>query len=191
MLTSFQCDVVAYVGDGDVYCPECAEKRARADGATDEDLDANVETMFIRFHGIIDPEVTDLSPIIRYTAEDEWPEGLSCGDCGGEIIEPAEDYCPEHEGWRVDGEAYCETARDDGTDLTECSFSDVDPNPPRVRWVPCGVCGARDGERCDTERHHAAEEHREVDPDALDNVDNDAWEAYHFAGGPVPPGGES
>lgn len=60
-----------------------------------------------------------------------------------------------------------------------------------VRWVPCTVCGARDGERCDTERHHAAEEGREVDPDALDDVDNAAWEAYWFAGGPLPPGGES
>jgi len=149
MLTAFQCDVVAYIGDGDVYCPACAVKRSTVDGVDPERVD--VDGMFVHFFEILDPEVTGLSPVIRYTAEDEWPGGLYCGDCGDEITKPAEDYCTVHEDWRdmgVDGEpvSHCSAVKDYGDE--ECSFPDtVDPNPPVPRWVPCRYCGARDGER--------------------------------------------
>ena len=102
MLTAFQCDVVAYLGDGEVYCPECAPDQELGEGTYND-------------HGII-----------RYTADEEWPEGLSCGGCGAEIVEPGEDYCSAHDSWRAytDSEqATCEAVLQDG-DLVDdpCSF---------------------------------------------------------------------
>ena len=88
MLTSFQCEVVAYVGDGDLYCPDCAPE------AIGEDLED--------------------AGLIRYTVDEEFPGGLWCGECGAEIAEPAEDYCTEHGAWRayLDGEEqdYCDAS---------------------------------------------------------------------------------
>lgn len=117
MLTAFQVDVVAYMGDGEVYCPDCVPS---------------------------DQDCTD-NAMIRYSAEESWPEGLNCGECHAEIVEPSEDYCQEHMAWRVwdaDGAGnYCDAGEGD------CRFpDDLDTNPPVPRWVPCGSCGARDGE---------------------------------------------
>ena len=92
--------------------------------------------------------------LCRYTVEDEWPGGLWCGGCGAEIVEASEDYCTAHDAWRVEppewwvGPPYCDYVRDPQEEAVECQFPDtVDPNPPVPRWVPCGSCGARDGER--------------------------------------------
>ena len=62
---------------------------------------------------------------------------------------PGEDYCTAHDAWRrysPDATA-CENSDEDGDGDDPCSFPDVDSNPPQVRWVPCGTCGAGDGER--------------------------------------------
>jgi len=77
MLTAFQCEVVAYVGDGDVYCPDCALEHVELEGQTLSER-----------------------AIIRYTLDEEFPGGAWCGACGDELVEPAEDYCTAHESWR-------------------------------------------------------------------------------------------
>jgi hypothetical protein len=97
MLTSFQCEVVAYLGDGDIYCPECAPDIDLGEGSFND-------------HGLI-----------RYTVEEEWPGGLWCGECGGEIVEPNEDYCTEHDAWRY-------YSREDGEYLNVCDHVANAPN---------------------------------------------------------------
>lgn len=82
MLTVAQCEVVAYIGDGFIVCPECARDRV----GRDEDSEcwplAKIEA------GLPAYEVEGLSPIIEYTASSEFEEGLWCEDCGTEIVEP-------------------------------------------------------------------------------------------------------
>ena len=137
MLTGFQVEVVGYITDGGVICP-----------------DHVLDTAF-------DGPASDHA-IIRYTAEEQWPEGLTCDECGNEIVEAADDYCTAHDAWRSatgeddEGEfSYCENADvDQRNEPTRgCNFPDVDPNPPASRWVPCSVCGAGDGERHDPAKH--------------------------------------
>lgn len=159
MLTSFQCDVVAYMGDGFVVCPKCAEERARAilnvpDGDEVERVDA--DGLFLHLYGILPWEETGLSPIIRYSAEESWgQDGLECDDCYTEIVEPDPDYCREHDSYRRDSRSrYCDAAAEGGEfaevlrRARECSLADLEPpkNRPVPRWVPCSSCGARDGE---------------------------------------------
>ena len=141
MLTSFQTRTVAYVPQdaGVVECAECFHIRLEGGDLTE-----------------------GATPLSRYEAEKSFPEGLSDAE-GHEIVEPAEDYCRAHDGWREHPYQeplpdYCENAETIGGEPTgqDCDFpgdDEVDPNPPKVRWVPCSVCGARDGERCDLAKH--------------------------------------
>lgn len=91
MLTSYQCEVVAFIGDGFIVCADDGHKR----------LDQG--------------EAEGLQPLIRYTVDDEFPEGLNCEDCGEEITEPAEDYCQAHDSWRAwnrgKGRGWCDSAQ--------------------------------------------------------------------------------
>ena len=147
MLTAFQCEVVAYLGDGDIYCPGCAYNRADyVTGDFDQVPQRVVHDALAHY---------DLQPLIRYTVDDEWPGGLWCSECGAEIVEPSEDYCQRHDDWRHEDNSdgtparFCEHVWQNGQDgFTDgCRFPDtVDPNPPVSRWVPCGTCGATDGE---------------------------------------------
>lgn len=155
MLTGFQCETIAYASEnGEIVCVECAERDAEDRGAGEL---VDVDSLFIHHYGVLDPETSRYAPCIRYSLEESYPEGLSCGDCGKEIIEPAEDLCTYHGAWRR--ERYprptarsCEEA-DSLEEAHNCSFPDADLNPPRSRWTPCSVCGARDGERCDLSKH--------------------------------------
>lgn len=126
MLTAFQCEIVAYIGDGDVYCPGCATGRVRPDIEIEGDADEDA------IHEQ-DYEDAGLGAIIRYTAEDEWPGGLWCGDCGDEIVEPSEDYCTEHDGW------YAGTGRDDAGEFKYCDHADVNERQEEVRG--CAFAG--------------------------------------------------
>lgn len=132
MLTSFQCSTVAYTDEfGELFCPECAEKRAN--GAPRVDLDG----LFLHLYGVLDPEATGLSPVIQYALDEEaaargesypWDEAdgldhaecepsIDCDECGKELVG---EYHYGHEG--------------------------IEPrNVPVPRWVPCR-CGAGDGE---------------------------------------------
>lgn len=79
MLTGYQCQVVAFVGDGYIICPECAYERGVEAG--DEDTRAKAEL------GL--KNALDLSPMIEYTASSEFgDEGLYCEDCHAQIVEP-------------------------------------------------------------------------------------------------------
>ena len=100
MLTAFQCEVVAYLGEGELYCPDCAPHIDLGGGAY---LD---------------------HALIRYTVDEEFPGGAWCGNCEEEIVEPAEGYCTEHDAWdEGDGKGRCSLAAfygyDDGAD---CRF---------------------------------------------------------------------
>jgi len=157
MLTSFQCDVVAYTVDGEILCPSCAEADAVGNGLVDEDGEVqrvNADGLFIHYYGILDPE-HGYGPVIRY-ALDEEPCGYDCDRCGATISEPDQDFCIVHESWHSgetdSGIRYCDQAMlaPEATEADDpCSFLDeeVDPNPPLPRWGPCSGCGARDGER--------------------------------------------
>lgn len=135
MLTSFQCDTVAYIGDGFVVCPDCAAKRA-ADIAGVEIEDAprtELHGLFLHLYGVIDPEVSGLEPVIRYSAEESWPEGLGCEDCSTTIVEPDPDTCTYHGSsrrWRRSGveSRVCENV-ERLEDARDCKWR---PEPPAL-----------------------------------------------------------
>jgi hypothetical protein len=155
MLTSFQASPIAYwpldgeYDDGPV-CPDCADREAGGRTAQDEGQD--VDELMIHYYGT----PAGFQPSSRYAVEDRYPEGIDCVRCGAVIVEPEEDYCQAHDAWYAgtstddagDDFRYCEDADtsnvEDGIDT--CLFPDTDPNPPVPRWVPCGSCGAGDGE---------------------------------------------
>lgn len=80
MLTAAQCEVVAFIGDGFIVCPECARDRVGRDEEGECFEIAKAEAGYDNDSG--------LSPIIEYTASSEFEEGLWCEDCGTEIVEP-------------------------------------------------------------------------------------------------------
>jgi len=152
MLTSFQASPIAYWADTvpDVtqgegpYCSECADALA-GDAVESGDHDE----LFIHYYNT----PAGFQPASRYGMEDAYPEGIDCIRCGAEIVEPGEDYCSEHGGERsynADGTPAqsCEYGEEPNLagDGERCRFPSTDPNPPIPRWVPCGSCGARDGE---------------------------------------------
>jgi hypothetical protein len=67
MLTGFQVEVVAYLGDGAIYCPECVD---------DQEL----------------PGTKNEAALIRYTVDEEFACGLSCDSCGAEIVDSDHDW---------------------------------------------------------------------------------------------------
>ena len=67
MLTGFQVEVVAYLGDGAIYCPDCVD---------DHEL----------------PGSKNEAALVRYTVEEEWPCGLSCDSCMNEIVDSDHDW---------------------------------------------------------------------------------------------------
>ena len=76
MLTGYQCETVAYIGDGFVVCRECAVKQSSELSIEKAD------------RGLVN--TSGLDPISRFSAEEEWSfEGLYCEDCGTEIVEPS------------------------------------------------------------------------------------------------------
>lgn len=81
MLSAYGATVVAFVGDGFVIHDHCARERYSA-------LTVDKAERGLANTG-------DLSPLIRYAAESEWPEGLTCDHCGEWIVEPNDDYDPE------------------------------------------------------------------------------------------------
>ncbi len=99
MLTNYQIERVGYLTDGDVICRDCAVK----DYAVSEDANYTVEELEELGWGEDDQELEttlEVSALDRYSAEENWPQGLSCGDCGTEIVETDSDYCIAHDGWR-------------------------------------------------------------------------------------------
>lgn len=107
MLTTGQCRVAAYLTDGDVVCVECGEKRLKLDR---EQMIENRLDQYEKEHGsaptywrqnrleeevdrLIQEEMNEqgLEPLIQYTldSEESWQtDGLYCGDCGTELVEP-------------------------------------------------------------------------------------------------------
>lgn len=117
MLTSYQSEIIAYLADGALYCAECG-------AAADEEV----------------------MPLIRYSVEEEWPEGAYCDGCGETIADPDPEYCVAHQNWATRHDDYGRPVACDQNDGDDCIFVPAEPNPPAARWVPCGACGARDGE---------------------------------------------
>lgn len=67
MLTAYQAETVAFIGDGLVVCYDCGHKRLDQGGG----------------------DADGLAPYSRYSVDEEWAEdGLECEDCRGEIVEP-------------------------------------------------------------------------------------------------------
>ena len=63
MLTALQCQTIAYMRDGAIVCPRCADAPSLNSG--------------------------DLKPVIRYEAEEyAGADGLYCDRCTREIVEP-------------------------------------------------------------------------------------------------------
>lgn len=155
MLTGFQIERIGYLADGEFLCRPCVvdeyEELEAGDGQESQSLDA--------MSWAEDDEAVETvlghTPYDRYSLDESFPEGLDCGRCGREIVEAAEDYCRNHDSWRAfdpeQGELQvCEAGIED----EDCEFpSDVNPNPPVPRWVPCGICGAGDGQPHDEQRH--------------------------------------
>lgn len=56
MLSGYQCEIIAYVGDGEIICRKCAV--AQESSVTIEKLDAGLSAC------------TDLSPLIRYSVDE-------------------------------------------------------------------------------------------------------------------------
>jgi hypothetical protein len=107
MLTASQCIVAAYMTDGDVICPDCARTRLNFDGnqvladlreeaeekkgsplswSEDRDLEQNVNDQERDAE-----EAAGLQPLIQYDLDSDetfQADGLTCGDCGCELVEP-------------------------------------------------------------------------------------------------------
>ena len=149
MLTGFQAEVIAFGTDGGFVCAKHIESEFAAEIEDNEnywDAIADLE------------ELSGQQAYSRYSLDEAFPEGLNCDDCGDELVEPADDYCTAHDSWRItDSGDKCESA--DGAEWADdehdpCSFpADTDPNPAVARWVPCGTCGAGDGEPHDLTKH--------------------------------------
>jgi hypothetical protein len=113
MLTAGQCRVVAYMTDGDIICADCADK-LKEDALTElgMDFDTMSDRALAKYeaeHGKpslwardriyrdVENEVDavtekhlDLTPLIQYDldSDDDFQQnGLSCGDCGTELVE--------------------------------------------------------------------------------------------------------
>jgi ribosomal protein S27AE len=135
MLTSFQASPVAYWADqvDDVdhgsgpYCGDCADHLA---GGLEESGDHDE----LMIHYYRTPR--GFQPASRYGVEEAYGcYGVDCERCGEPIVEP------DH-GWLDAGEECPECGHVVELDEHEA----FDPNPPVPRWVPCGSCGAGDGE---------------------------------------------
>lgn len=109
MLTSGQCVIAAYLTDGDVICPSCADKRIDFDYEVKvgEALDAFEERegrspTWSEEHDIEKKvkearrqaeEDADLRPLIQYDldSDETWHnDGLYCGNCGEVLVEPCD-----------------------------------------------------------------------------------------------------
>jgi hypothetical protein len=108
MLTTGQCQVAAYLTDGDVICTDCAEHRInfneedRYDELVDEEPGDEVPSWHrareLRKQAEAErrerEEAEGLRPLIQYELDSDecWQEdGLTCGDCGAILVEPYED----------------------------------------------------------------------------------------------------
>lgn len=111
MLTSGQCVIAAYLTDGDVICVDCANKvlpdaetliEERTNEAASELGEGESLSWSERreIREAVEQEVREaeenegLRPLIQYEldSDETWnEEGLYCGDCGKELVEPYED----------------------------------------------------------------------------------------------------
>ena len=87
MLSAYSAEVVGLIGDGFVIHPHCAHEQygEASDGEPAESVAVSRAEQGLS-------NSLDLTPLIRYTAESEWPEGLTCDNCMEWIVEPGEDY---------------------------------------------------------------------------------------------------
>lgn len=105
MLSANQCIITAYLTDGDIICPECANKRVPVtqeqlyngavlaleieQGQNASGWEEWILTQWVcgEWEKIL--ESMNLRPIIQYTLDSEFSEdGAVCGDCGCILIEP-------------------------------------------------------------------------------------------------------
>jgi hypothetical protein len=107
MLTSGQCVIAAYLTDGDIICPDCAEKLIPV---TVEQLNEGARWSLeieqkrdIYSHEKWDcadwaratyaalEEAVGIQPLIQYSLDSEFSDGgASCGDCGCILVEADE-----------------------------------------------------------------------------------------------------
>lgn len=88
MLSGFQIERIAYLGEGEVICRDCAI--AQLEEPVADELDAT--TTWMDDDEIIET-ATDLRPLSRYEVDEGWAEeGLWCGECSEEIVEPPDPH---------------------------------------------------------------------------------------------------
>lgn len=137
MLTSYQASPGAYheVESGLLFCLDCAHRRAEERGV---DTSVDFDTMFIHFYGVLDPN--EYEPVIGYALDE-----MQSADA-----EAAHEWGAEEGGyWAQHEECEPELLADGcGHVLREENHYGCDEvsNVPVPRWVPCGHCGAGDGE---------------------------------------------
>jgi hypothetical protein len=142
MLTGFQAEVIAFMTDGEFVCLSHIEEAHPEAWHTEDDRNY--------WEAIADlEEASGYTAYSRYALEEGGEAGVWCGQCGAELVEPAEDFCTAHDSWRAytDSEQpTCEYVLQNSLVDDQCSFPEVDPNPRASRWVPCPSCGAGDGQ---------------------------------------------
>lgn len=89
MLTAFQCEVVAYIGNGDTYCPECAVDAGYelSDGILRFSLD-EMQSERNRAARAYSDVISTYFPNFPDCTEDCEPEVEVCGRCGAQLGEP-------------------------------------------------------------------------------------------------------
>lgn len=77
MLSAYGAQVVGFVTDGEIICRDCAVEVAG-------------ELAVAKMESGLHAAGRDWTPLIRYSASREYPEGLWCGRKGEEIVAPPE-----------------------------------------------------------------------------------------------------
>jgi len=78
MLSAYSAETIAYQGDeGFIVCRECAIKMSS---------ELSIEKADQGY-----ANASGLYPMSRYSLESDWPDGLSCENCGAVLVEPPEE----------------------------------------------------------------------------------------------------
>jgi hypothetical protein len=89
MLSGYQCEVVAYLGDGGITCADCF-RRALAIEFGESRADLAIEA--IERVGAYPPGFEEFTALIRYELESgDCAGGEYCESCGDELSEPCGD----------------------------------------------------------------------------------------------------